>query len=178
MTQKDKQGRNLTYARANQMQQNRVHRALKKAIALENADSIVKSQSPTDIYLTEKFMKETETEKEIQIRLALENRNKIRTQLKKDGVVTLRVLYEGGGDEGMIGDVHIMTKGIKRYLHMLPVSEDMYTMFYSILEDNIGGWEINDGGRGTIFWNIKQDKIKICHYEHYTGSNYSEMEGL
>ena len=118
-------------------------------------------------------MTQKETENE-----TLEIRTKIRTQLKKDGVVTLRVSYEGGGDEGSIGDVDIMIKGVKRYANMTPVSDDIYTMFLSILEDHACGWSENEGGRGIIYWNIKFDKIKLCHNEHYTGSHYSETEGL
>ena len=110
---------------------------------------------------------------------------KIRAQLlvdlRKQKIKSLRILYSGSGDEGNICNIErcLDSSRIPRYAELekkyWQATEDL---IYSILEDNFGGWEINEGSNGIIHWDMKDDTIKICHNQMVTESIYEEREGL
>ncbi len=111
--------------------------------------------------------------------------------LRKQKIKSLRVSYIGSRDEGSIETIerYPRTSSSKRPViicstgrEYAPLEEEYIDpaerIFYDILDDNFEGWEINDGGSGTIYWDMKNDTIKICHNQMVTESIYEEREGL
>ena len=108
-------------------------------------------------------------------------------KLKKLKIKTIHCSYSGGGDEGSLNEILYMENTRKKYssLHLVNLSdsapkliENIEEVLYDILENEVSGWEINDGGHGDIYWDIKPNKIKLCHHQCYTETIYNEREGL
>ena len=67
-------------------------------------------------------------------------------QWKEDGKLKIRVDFNGGGDSGYIDEVGLINDGNDKY----DLSAVWETKLYNILEQNHGGWEINEGSEGTF----------------------------
>jgi len=67
-------------------------------------------------------------------------------QWKEEGKLKIRVDFNGGGDSGYIDDFGYYNDGNDKH-DLSAVWEDK---LYKILEQNHGGWEINEGSEGTF----------------------------
>lgn len=102
--------------------------------------------------------------------------------LKSLGVTSIHADYDGYGDSGQIetpdflGDLLPGTGQNVVIKVEETMSERTRDLFYTILEDLHGGWEINEGSFGQFEWNLKTDKIQLSHNERYTQVDTSEDE--
>ena len=67
-------------------------------------------------------------------------------QWKEEGKLKITVDFNGGGDSGYIDEVGLINDGNDKY----DLSAVWETKLYNILEQNHGGWEINEGSEGTF----------------------------
>ncbi len=108
--------------------------------------------------------------------------------LQKQKIKSLRLLYRGGADEGNIetierypgtwGGSYSNTIQEYRPLENENIEDLVRDLIWDILDDNFGSWYNEEGGHGTIYWDMKNDTIKICHNVMFMESIYEEKEGL
>ena len=106
-------------------------------------------------------------------------------KLKKLKIKTIHCSYSGGGDEGHFNEILYMENTRKTYKSFElsadsapKLIENIEEVLYDILENEVSGWEIDAGGHGNIYWDMKPNKIKLCHHQCYTETIYNETEGL
>lgn len=97
-------------------------------------------------------------EREEQLNNLVLKREELRIQLLTealfmDGETKVELTYEGSGDSG----------GVEECNSENPHVQDLLMTFLSSVE---GGWENNDGGRGTITWDLRVDTVMIDHSEY------------
>ena len=128
---------------------------------------------------------------QMQITRFKHNRPVVRKALMALGCKTVACDYDGSGDEGsvhapeykpaIIGQSRVKNILSCRWNSKEPepgeedIEEATHNIFYDALDQTHGGWEINDGARGEIVWNLTTDLITIehCAYyieEHHTGT--------
>ena len=92
------------------------------------------------------------------------------------GVANIEVSYSGYGDSGAIDGVQYRgPTGIRVDRASIPAQlvEDLEHCAYSFLP---AGFEINDGGQGTLTIDVQLAKVAIQHQENYTESRDSTRE--
>jgi hypothetical protein len=111
-----------------------------------------------------------------------EEREQVAKLLKSFGVASVYADYDGSGDQGQIdtpdflGDLIPGTEQVV----VIKVEDNMaqrtLDLFYALLEDIHGGWEIDEGSFGQIEWNLKTDKIHLTHNNRFMQVDTSEDE--
>jgi hypothetical protein len=86
------------------------------------------------------------------------SRTELRKRLRKHRVETVTAEYDGSGDSGQVGDPTFEPVGAFDGL-----ATDVQHLFYELLEDLYGGWEINEGSFGQFVWNVSEDRITLLH---------------
>ena len=76
---------------------------------------------------------------------------------KEEGKTEIKIDFQGSGDSGYIDDVGHSNDGTDR-VNLPAVWEDK---LYNILENNHGGWEINEGSEGTFIINNTNQTIEL-----------------
>jgi len=89
-------------------------------------------------------------------------RAELHAQLQKLGVETVTAEYDGEGDDGQVGNPNFGSLEASDDLKK-PVRE----LFYEILEEHYGGWEINEGSFGEFVWNVTADTIHLIHNNRF-----------
>lgn len=132
--------------------------------------------------------------------LALEalhtNRDRLLTALLKLNATKVDIDYEGGGDSGDVSGVAITPDSLMPQLHsetmglcrvvrhyeegdvrhelMDDVAQSLESALkdftFSWLEIQHGGWENNDGARGTVTINVPENRFDLEHESYYTES--------
>lgn len=105
----------------------------------------------------------------------LETRAALLTELRALGVTLLEVQYEGYGDSGNVEDVTPTPTEIKLESEVNRRVEDFAWDFAYALNP---GFENNEGGYGSLEWNLETDKITISHSNRYVESDTTEYEDL
>ena len=103
-------------------------------------------------------------------------RNEILPQFRELGVANIEVAYSGYGDSGAIDGVQYRgPTGIRVDRAAIPekLIEDLESCVYSFLPP---GFEINDGGQGSLTIDVQLAKVTIQHQENYTESRDSTRE--
>ena len=103
-------------------------------------------------------------------------RNEILPQFRELGVANIEVSYSGYGDSGAIDGMQYRgPTGIRVDRATIPekLIEDLESCAYSFLPP---GFEINDGGQGTLTIDVQLAKVAIQHQENYTESRDSTRE--
>ena len=103
-------------------------------------------------------------------------RNEILPQFRALGVANIEAAYSGYGDSGAIDGVQYRgPTGIRVDRASIPekLIEDLESCAYSFLP---AGFEINDGGQGTLTIDVQLAKVTIQHQENYTESRDSTRE--
>ena len=76
-------------------------------------------------------------------------------QIPQNGVLTLK--YDGGGDSGYLeGD----------FVEGPAVPKDIEDWCYNELEENFGGWEINEGSSGYFYFDFDNKELTLQHTEN------------
>lgn len=83
--------------------------------------------------------------------------------------------YSGSGDEGYINDI---TAGpaIEGLAIDTELYQDLEDVAYDLLEENFGGWEINEGSAGTMTIDVKERKVSIHHGWTIETTEYEDKE--
>ena len=77
-------------------------------------------------------------------------------EIPNDGILTVR--YNGGGDDGAIdGSFDEVNKSVPSLM------EDFC---YTVLSNNFGGWENNEGGEGYFMFNFNDNTVTLYHTEN------------
>jgi hypothetical protein len=81
-------------------------------------------------------------------------------ELFKDGNVPekLEVRFDGGGDSGYINSLFENTK--------ITVPAGIEDYCYTLLENNFGGWEINEGSQGNFIFYLKDEIVELNFSEN------------
>lgn len=119
--------------------------------------------------------------------------------LEQEGIATFEVEFDGSGDSGQIESISLDKKLLGRKIEgckvkngsrydpvtktSSPVWEHDVTLqsliegvCYDILEDNFGGWEINDGSYGTFSFDVKKRKASLTMNERIMEVNTNEYK--
>jgi len=103
-------------------------------------------------------------------------RNEIIPALMASGVANVEAAYSGYGDSGAIDGVQFRDKtGIRVEREKIPaaLTEQLENVLYEFLP---AGFEINDGGQGTLTLDVQAGTVKLEHQENYTESTSSTDE--
>jgi len=106
-----------------------------------------------------------------------------KNKLKDLKIKSFRVEYSGSGDSGEIDEIFYEPNDLKIEVdvgtwkkfdqqsfeyketnELKPLKDFIEDFCYELLEDNHGGWEINEGQSGAIEWDIKDNDL----YHNYT----------
>ena len=103
-------------------------------------------------------------------------RDQILPQFRRLGVANIEVAYSGYGDSGAIDGVQYRgLTGIRVDRASIPTQliEDLERCAYSFLPP---GFEINDGGQGTLTIDVQASKVTLTHETNYTASESTTKE--
>ena len=103
-------------------------------------------------------------------------RNEILPQFRELGVANIEVSYSGYGDSGAIDGMQYRgPTGIRVDRATIPekLIEDLESCVYSFLP---AGFEINDGGQGTLTIDVGAANVAIIHETNYTASESTTKE--
>jgi len=96
--------------------------------------------------------------------------------LRNHRVATVEAAYSGYGDSGAIDGVQYRDEAgerVDRTTIAQPLVEQLETYIYEFLPS---GFEINDGGQGTLTIDTQTAKVTIQHQENYTETRDSTRE--
>jgi hypothetical protein len=110
--------------------------------------------------------------------------NEAKTRLRTDilpvlanhGVANIEAAYSGYGDSGAIDGIQYRNEAgvrVDRGSLPTPVVEQLENCVYEFLPS---GFEINDGGQGTVLIDTQTAKVKLKHQENYTDTRDSTRE--
>ena len=102
-------------------------------------------------------------------------RTELIAQLRDLGITEVTAEYEGYGDSGNVEDVALQPAGIE-----LPkdISARLEDFAWSFAYHQHPGFENNEGGYGTLTWDIALDSIILDHADRYVECSHSYDEGL
>jgi hypothetical protein len=103
-------------------------------------------------------------------------RNEIIPALMASGVANVEAAYSGYGDSGAIDGVQFRDKsGVRVEREKIPavLTEQLENVLYEFLP---AGFEINDGGQGTLTLGVQTGTVRLEHQENYTESTSSTRE--
>ena len=90
------------------------------------------------------------------------DRNELLQELRDLRISEIRVEYSGSGDEGFIDDIEargdVVVGDLYRSL------EDF--LWEEVIQQHHDGFHNNDGGYGTLIWNIEADKMTLHHRDY------------
>ena len=103
-------------------------------------------------------------------------RTEILPALVQHRVASVEAAYSGYGDSGAIDGLQYRDAAGQRVdRETIPSAliEQLETCVYEFLP---AGFEINDGGQGTLTVDVQTSRVTIKHQENYTASNDSTRE--
>jgi len=105
---------------------------------------------------------------------------KLRTQilpaLAEHRVANIEAAYSGYGDSGAIDGIQYRDEAgvrVDRTTLPAPAIEQLENVLYEFLPS---GFEINDGGQGTLTLDVQTGKVTLAHQENYTDTRDSTRE--
>jgi hypothetical protein len=109
-----------------------------------------------------------------------EAKNRLRTDvlpaLAQHRVANIEAAYSGYGDSGAIDGIQYRNETgsrVDRTSLPTPVIEQLENVLYEFLP---AGFEINDGGQGTLTLDVETATITLKHQENYTETRDSTRE--
>jgi hypothetical protein len=91
-------------------------------------------------------------------------------QLRALGISEVTAEYEGYGDSGNVEDVIVQL--------LEPLITAVGDFAWSLAYHHHPGFENNEGGYGTLTWDITGDSITLDHADRYVECSHSYDEGL
>ena len=85
--------------------------------------------------------------------------------LNEEGIVTIRIEYQGSGDSGEIDVISCLRENdpVGRTLDHGGRWERLADLAYAYLNQEFGGWENNDGSSGYIAINTRTGQVTLDH---------------
>ena len=104
-----------------------------------------------------------------------ETRATLIAQLRSICISEVTAEYEGYGDSGNVEDVTVQPAEVK-----LPEAlvTEVGDFAWSLAYHHHPGFENNEGGYGTLTWDIAADSITLDHADRYVECSHSYDEGL
>jgi len=97
------------------------------------------------------------------------------SQLRELGINEVTAEYEGYGDSGNVEDVNVQPAEVKLPEALVTVVGDFA---WSLAYHHHPGFENNEGGYGTLTWDLRDDSITLDHADRYVECSHSYDEGL
>ncbi|KIC39831.1 hypothetical protein RA27_17425 [Ruegeria sp. ANG-R] len=117
-------------------------------------------------------MEKWRVERETELRAT---RGELIAQLRGLGITEVIAEYEGYGDSGNIEDVTVRPVGVK-------LTDDQFAevgdFAWSFAYHQHPGFENNEGGYGTLTWDVAADSITLDHADRYIECSHCHDEGL
>jgi len=85
--------------------------------------------------------------------------------LRERGIQHIEAQYDGYGDSGNVSDIALTPEDATLDDLQSRVSDLVWDVAYGLHP----GFEINDGGEGTLTWDVVADRIDVDHANFYTG---------
>ena len=108
------------------------------------------------------------------------SKHKLRTEIlpafRALQVANIEAAYSGSGDSGAIDGVQFRdSKGLRVERSSIsdPLIESLEDALYEFLP---AGFEINDGGQGTLTVDVEKGRLTLDHQENYTSTLDSTVE--
>ena len=79
-------------------------------------------------------------------------------KLRTLGIESVTVAYDGSDDSGQIDDPDFGSSEVPRDLVMA-----VQDLFYDVLADHYGGWEIDEGSFVEFAWDVQADRINLVY---------------
>lgn len=102
-------------------------------------------------------------------------RAELLAQLRAIGISEVTAEYEGYGDSGNVEDITVQPNGIGIAGVLSTKLEDFA---WSFAYEHHPGFENNEGGYGTLTWDVSADSITLDHADRYVESTHTYSEGL
>ena len=103
-------------------------------------------------------------------------RDVIGPQLLQRGVANVEAAYSGYGDSGAIDGVQFRDIAGQR-VDRTVIPADLHASLDNCLYEFLpAGFEINDGGQGTLTLDVQTGRITLKHQENYTETRDSTRE--
>ena len=96
-------------------------------------------------------------------------------ELRALGVTLIEIQYEGYGDSGNVEDV-TLTPATLKLAHDLNLRIETFGWDFAYALNP--GFENNEGGYGSLEWNLETDKINVSHSNRYVESDTTDYEDL
>ena len=102
-----------------------------------------------------------------------EERARLLAALRALGVTTLEADYDGYGDSGNVEDIRTEPEMAK-----VDEMEGLADLLWSIAYAEHPGFENNEGGGGTVTWDVAADRIDLDHYDNVVERVSSQSEDI
>ena len=120
------------------------------------------------------------------------NKQALFAALRSDGVTEVTVDFDGSGDSGQIenlafrsGDasvaeppgevlLEIASNRGEALARSFDIRAAIEHLVYEFLEDDHGGWELNEGSYGTFTFDVAEGTITLDYNERVEATNYSQ----
>lgn len=104
-----------------------------------------------------------------------EVRSALLSQLRALGITEVTAEYEGYGDSGNVEDIMLQPTEIA-----IPpeLSSQLDDFAWAFAYQQHPGFENNEGGYGTLTWDLSKDSIDLDHADRFVESTPSYHEGL
>ena len=98
-------------------------------------------------------------------------RTRLRGLLVDMGITQLEAEYDGYGDSGCIGDISVTPE--RSFGELEPALVDL---IWDVVCARHGGFENNEGGEGTLHWDLDADRMTLNHADRYVALEHYDEE--
>lgn len=102
-----------------------------------------------------------------------EERARLLAELRALGVASLEADYDGYGDSGNVEAIRTEPEAAK-----VDEMEGLADFLWSVAYAEHPGFENNEGGGGTVTWDVAADRIDLDHYDNVVERVSSQSEDL
>ena len=100
-------------------------------------------------------------------------RVRLRAELQGLGIRNLEATYDGYGDSGNVEGIEVEPSVPK--INETPGLADF---LWSVAYDRHPGFENNEGGGGTVTWDLAADRIDLDHFDNVVERVHSQSEDI
>ena len=94
--------------------------------------------------------------------------------LREKGVEEIEACYDGYADSGNVQRIEVTPDSVKLGDLEARLADFVWGIAYNLHP----GFEINDGGEGTLTWDVESDRINVDHADFYTARNEYSHEDV
>lgn len=93
-----------------------------------------------------------------------EERAELLVLLRDSNVTGIKACYDGYGDSGNVSELCATPEGVNISKLDVRLKDFVWDVAYMLHP----GFEINDGGEGTLVWDVTKDRIDLDHADFYS----------